>query len=190
MKTEKQKMLAGEAYDAWDEELYSERIACRKTLQQLNNSLPDSEEWRAAIDALIPDSEGAFLEPPFRCDYGSNIKLGKNFYANFNCIVLDVAEVTIGDNVLFAPNVQIYTAGHPLDVKGRVVEGVEFGLPITIGDNVWVGGGAIVCPGVTIGENSVIGAGSVVTKDIPSNVVAAGNPCRVIKSIEQSSNML
>jgi maltose O-acetyltransferase len=185
LKTEKQKMLAGEPYQAWDEELYAERIACRKVLQRLNNSIPDSDEWRTAVDELIPDSNGAYLEPPFHCDYGSNIKAGKNFYANFNCVILDVAEVHIGNDVLLAPNVQIYTAGHPLDKKSRVDEGVEFGTPISIGDNVWIGGGAIICPGVTIGENSVIGAGSVVTKDIPANVVAAGNPCRVIRPIEQ-----
>lgn len=137
-----------------------------------------------AIDQLIPQSQGAYLEPPFRCDYGANITLGKNFYANFNCVVLDVAPVVIGDNVLFAPNVQIYTAGHPLDVKSRVEEGIEFGTPITIGNNVWLGGGVIVCPGVTIGDNSVIGAGSVVTKDVPANVVAAGNPCRVIRTLD------
>ncbi|WP_117233025.1 sugar O-acetyltransferase [Vibrio maerlii] len=184
MRTEKEKMLAGEPYLAWDKELYAERIECRKVLQKLNNSIPDTEEWREAIDTLIPDSEGAYLEPPFRCDYGSNIKAGKNFYANFNCVILDVAEVNIGNDVLLAPNVQIYTAGHPLDKKGRVDEGVEFGTSITIGDNVWIGGGAIICPGVTIGDNSVIGAGSVVTKDIPANVVAAGNPARVIKSID------
>ncbi|OLQ92935.1 maltose acetyltransferase [Vibrio panuliri] len=185
MKTERDKMLAGEPYNPWDEDLYNARIACRKVLQQLNNSIPDSEQWREAIQNLLPNGEDAFLEPPFRCDYGTNIKTGKNFYANFNCVVLDIAEVKIGDNVLFAPNVQLYTAGHPLDVKGRVEEGVEFGKPITIGDNVWLGGGVIVCPGVTIGHNSVIGAGSVVTRDIPDNVVAAGNPCRVIRAIEQ-----
>lgn len=184
MKTEKQKMLDGEAYNAWDEDLYSERIACRKTLQQLNNSIPDTPEWRDAINQLIPHVENAFLEPPFRCDYGSNIKLGKNFCANFNCVILDVAEVTIGDNVLFGPNVQIYTAGHPLDVRGRVDEGVEFGKPITIGDNVWIGGSVVVCPGITIGKNTVIGAGSVVTKNIPDNVLAAGNPCRVVRTID------
>ncbi|CAK2732869.1 sugar O-acetyltransferase [Vibrio crassostreae] len=184
MKTEKQKMLAGEPYLAWDEELYAERIECRKVLQKLNNSIPDSDEWRSAIDTLIPDSEGSYLEPPFRCDYGSNIKPGKNFYANFNCVILDVAEVTIGDNVLFAPNVQVLTAGHPLDVKSRVDEGVEFGTPITIGDNAWIGAGVIICPGVNIGKNSVIGAGSVVTKDVPDNVVAVGNPCRVLKPID------
>lgn len=176
-------MLAGEPYLAWDEQLYGDRIECRKVLQKLNNSIPDTEEWRTAIDTLIPDSEGAYLEPPFRCDYGSNIKLGKNFYANFNCVILDVAEVTIGDNVLLGPNVQILTVGHPLDVKGRVEDGVEFGTPINVGDNVWLGGGVIICPGVNIGKNSVIGAGSVVTKDIPENVVAVGNPCKVLKSL-------
>ncbi len=183
-RTEREKMLAGEPYNAWDEELYALRIECRKTLQRLNNAIPDSAEWREAIDQLIPQSQGAYLEPPFRCDYGANITLGKNFYANFNCVVLDVAPVVIGDNVLFAPNVQIYTAGHPLDVKSRVEEGIEFGTPISIGNNVWLGGGVIVCPGVTIGDNSVIGAGSVVTKDVPANVVAAGNPCRVIRALE------
>ncbi len=185
MRTEKEKMLAGEPYLAWDEELVAERVACRNTLQKLNNSIPETPEWRAAINELLPNAPDAYLEPPFRCDYGSNIKVGKNFYANFNCVVLDVGEVIIGDNVLLAPNVQIYTAGHPLDVKGRVEEAVEFGHKITIGDNVWLGGGVIVCPGVNIGANSVIGAGSVVTKDIPDNVAAAGNPCRVIKPIEQ-----
>lgn len=185
MKTEKEKMLAGEPYQAWDEELYRERVECRQVLQKLNNSIPNTPEWRHAIDELIPSTKEAYIEPPFRCDYGSNIKVGKNFYANFNCVILDVAEVHIGDNVLLAPNVQLYTAGHPLDVKSRVEEGVEFGHPIHIGDNAWLGGGVIVCPGVSIGENSVIGAGSVVTKDIPANVVAAGNPCRVIKQIEQ-----
>ncbi len=177
-------MLAGEPYQAWDEELYSARIECRKVLQKLNNSIPDTSEWKAATQELIPGCENAHLEPPFSCDYGSSIKLGKNFYANFNCVILDVAEVTIGDNVLLGPNVQILTAGHPLDVKGRVEEGVEFGTPINVDDNVWLGGGVIICPGVTIGENSVIGAGSVVTKDIPANVVAVGNPCKVLKSIE------
>ncbi|ANU38824.1 sugar O-acetyltransferase [Vibrio scophthalmi] len=186
MKTEKQKMLAGEPYDAWDKTLYSERIECRKTLQQFNNALPDSAEWRDAIDRLIPNSQGAYIEPPFRCDYGTNIEIGKNFFANFNCVVLDVAKVTIGDNVLFGPNIQLYAAGHPLDVQGRVEQGIEFGLPITIGDNVWLGGSVVVCPGITIGDNSVIGAGSVVTKDIPANVVAAGNPCRVIRPLQET----
>ncbi|CAH0541080.1 Maltose O-acetyltransferase [Vibrio marisflavi CECT 7928] len=176
-------MLAGEPYNACDQELHRERIECRKLLQALNSSIPDTPEWREAIDTLIPNSAGAFLEPPFRCDYGSNITLGRNFYANFNCVILDVAEVNIGSNVMFAPNVQIYSATHPLDVTSRVIENVEFGVPINIGDNVWLGGGVIVCPGVTIGDNSVIGAGSVVTRDVPANVVAAGNPCKVIKTV-------
>ncbi|MDA0148900.1 sugar O-acetyltransferase [Vibrio sp. LaRot3] len=189
MKTsEKQKMLAGEPYDAWDEELYAERIACREILQRLNNSIPNSSDWKAAQTELIPDAINPHLEPPFRCDYGSNIKLGKNFYANFNCVILDVAEVVIGDNVLFGPNVQLFAAGHPLDVESRVEKGIEFGVPIEIGDNVWIGGGVIVCPGVKIGNNSVIGAGSVVTKNIPANVVAVGNPCRVIKSLEPETD--
>jgi maltose O-acetyltransferase len=185
MKTEKQKMLAGEPYQAWDEELMAERAQCRRTMQKLNNNLPNSEAWQSAINQLLPNAgEGLYLEPPFHCDYGSNIIAGKNFYANFNCVVLDVNRVEIGDNVMFAPNVQVYTASHPLDVKGRVEEGVEFGLPVKIGHNVWVGGGAIICPGVSIGDNSVIGAGAVVTKDVPADVVVAGNPARVIKSID------
>lgn len=187
MKSEKQKMLAGEPYLAWDETLYAERIACRKKIQKLNGTIPDSEEWLSAIQSLFPHAKGeVYLEPPFRCDYGTNIKLGDNFYANFNCTLLDVNTIEIGDNVLLAPNVQLLTAGHPLDVKSRVEQGIEFGLPIKVGHNVWIGGGAIVCPGVTIGDNSVIGAGAVVTKDVPANVVAAGNPCRVIREIDNS----
>lgn len=184
-RTEREKMLAGEPYLAWDEELLSARVKCRHTLKKLNDSIPNTPEWREAQEALIPNRKGGlYLEPPFRCDYGDNIHIGENFYANFNCVILDVNVVEIGDNVLFAPNVQIYTAGHPLDVKGRVEDEVEFGLPIKIGNNVWIGGGAIVCPGVTIGDNAVIGAGSVVTKDIPANTLAVGNPCRVIKNID------
>ncbi|NLS11967.1 sugar O-acetyltransferase [Vibrio sp. SM6] len=183
MKSEREKMLAGEPYLAWDEALFQARVDCRHSLMALNNSIPNTPQWREAIDALIPNNQGAYLEPPFRCDYGDNIKVGKNFYANFNCVILDVAEVHFGDNVLLAPNVQIYTAGHPVEVEPRI-NGVEFGKTITVGNNVWIGGGVIICPGVNIGDNSVIGAGSVVTKDIPANVVAAGNPCRVIRPIE------
>ena len=181
--TEKQKMLAGELYNPWDKEIYSERLQCRKVLQQLNNSIPESEEWRSAILTLIPNAENTYLEPPFHCDYGWNIKVGKNFYANFNCTILDGCGVNIGNDVMFGPGVQIFTIGHTLDVKRRVDEGVEYGKPITIGNNVWLGGGTIVCPGITIGDNTVIGAGSVITRDIPSNVMAAGNPCRVIKTL-------
>lgn len=185
MKSEKEKMLAGEHYLAWDEELYAERIACRKVLQKLNNSIPDTDEWKSSIKALLCDApDDAYIEPPFRCDYGSNIRVGKHFYANFNCVILDVNRVDFGDNVLLGPSVQIYTAGHPIDVKGRVEEGIEFGYPVKIGNNVWIGGGVVICAGVTIGDNAVIGAGSVVTKDIPANVVAVGNPCKVIKEID------
>ena len=123
-----------------------------------------------------------FIEPPFRCDYGYNISIGDNFYANYNCTILDCASVTIGDNLLFAPNVCLFTAGHPIHFEPRN-QGIEYAFPITIGDNVWIGGGVIVNPGITIGSNVVIGSGSVVTKDIPSNVVAAGNPCKVLKAI-------
>ena len=180
----KTKNVVSEPYEAWDEELLSARLECRKTLQKLNNTISKTPEWREAIDSLIPNSPDAYIEPPFYCDYGSNIELGNNFFANFNCVVLDVAKVTIGDNVLFGPNIQLYTAGHPLDVKGRVEDGIEFGHPITIGHNVWLGGSVVVCPGVTIG------AGSVVTKNIPANVVAAGNPCRVIRTIDESNKSL
>ena len=187
MKTEKQKMLSGEPYQAWDKTLYNERIACRHSIRELNDSIPNTPEWQSAMQKLLPNAQqGVYIEPPFRCDYGSNIFLGKDFYANFNCVMLDVNTIEIGNNVMFAPNVQVYTAGHPLDVKGRVEDGIEFGLAIKIGNNVWVGGGAIICPGVSIGDNTVIGAGSVVCKNIPANVVAAGNPCRIIKKIEQS----
>lgn len=185
VKTEREKMLAGEPYLASDPELQQARLACRRQLLTLNQSLPDSSEWRQTLDTLLPNAPDAYIEPPFRCDYGQHIHTGKNFYANFNCVILDVAEVHIGDNVMLAPNVQLYTAGHPLAVKERVEEGVEFGLPITIGDNVWLGGGVIVCPGVRIGNNSVIGAGSVVTRDIPDNVLAAGNPCRIIRALNE-----
>ncbi|KAG9396875.1 Maltose O-acetyltransferase [Carpediemonas membranifera] len=177
-------MIAGEAYDAWDTELVDARIAARYKLKALNVSIPMTPEWREAINSLIPGSNDAFIEPPFRCDYGTNIHLDRSFYANFNCTMLDICPITIGENVMLGPNVQLYTAAHPLDVQGRVVDAVEFGKPIIISDNVWIGGGAIICPGVTVGANSVIGAGSVVTMDVPSDVVAAGNPCRVIRPID------
>ncbi|KJY67895.1 sugar O-acetyltransferase [Vibrio nigripulchritudo] len=186
MASEKEKMLAGELYQPWDDEIHCERIACRRWLHQLNNSLPNSEEWQDAIESLLPQAKGeVYLEPPFYCDYGSNILVGENFYANFGCTILDANRVVIGDNVMLAPNVQIYTATHPLDVQTRVTDCLEYAEPINIGDNVWIGGASVICPGVIIGENSVIGAGSVVTKDIPANVVAAGNPCKVIREIEQ-----
>lgn len=184
MKSEKEKMLAGELYNSFDPELIAERCSCRLLLKQFNDSKPDETELRQNILKKLLASQGdnLLIEPPFYCDYGSNITLGQNVYFNFNCVVLDVAPITIGDQVLIAPNVQIYTATHPLDWKLRS-QGLEYAQPITIGSHVWIGGGAIICPGVEIGDRSVIGAGSVVTKNIPADVVAAGNPCKIIRTM-------
>lgn len=180
--TEKQKMLAGEGYFAFDEELVKDRNRCRRITRLYNSTTENETKEREEILRELFGSvgENVYIEPDFKCDYGYNIHVGKNFYANFNCIFLDICKIKIGDNAMFAPNVQIYTAYHPIDAKTRI-SGLEYGAPITIGDNVWIGGGAIITPGVTIGDNVVIGAGSVVTKDIPSNTVAVGNPCKVIK---------
>ncbi len=184
--TEKEKMLAGELYDAGDPELIEGRRLCRELMELYNASGKSKEERLSVIKELLgKHGESVSIELPFRCDYGYNISVGENFYANFNCVFLDVNKITIGDNALIGPNVQLYTAGHPIDPIERKKE-LEYGLPITIGNNVWIGGGAIVCPGVSIGDNVVIGAGSVVTKNIPSNVVAVGNPCVPIKSVNQS----
>ena len=183
MKTEKQKMLSGELYYSADLELAKERQAAKKLLFEFNNANPEDLERRVQILRQLLKVKGkVHIESPFYCDYGYNITLGDNFYANHGCIILDVNKVIIGDNVMFAPYVQIYSATHPTDPQVRV-SGLELGKPITIGDNVWIGGGAIICPGVTIGANTTIGAGSVVVKDIPANVVAAGNPCKIIKKL-------
>lgn len=183
MKTEKEKMLAGELYNALDPQLAGEREKCRDLCKRLNDSREGEQEERARILAALFGTEtNAWIQPPFYCDYGSNIALGSKVYFNFNCVVLDVARVTIGDRTLFGPAVQIYAATHPLDA-GERRSGLESGAPVTIGSDVWVGGGGIICPGVSIGDRSVIGAGSVVTRDIPRDVVAAGNPCRVIRRL-------
>lgn len=184
MKTEKEKMLAGELYDATDAELSEERLRTRLLIKALNDTREDeTDERNKILKALIPGAgEGLWLQPPFYCDYGSNIKIGEKVFFNFNCVVLDVMQVTIGSRTLFGPNVQIYTATHPMNYIQRA-SGLEFAKPITIGEDVWVGGSVVVCPGVTIGDRSVIGAGSVVTKDIPADVFAAGNPCKVIRSL-------
>lgn len=186
MSSEKEKMLRGELYDPRDEQLSAERRRARLLTKAFNDTSDEQQDERAKlIRQLIPDAgEGLWIEPPFHCDYGSNITLGDKVYFNFNCIVLDVAPVRIGARVLFGPNVQIYTATHPLIATDRRT-GLEFGKPIEIGDDVWIGGGAIICPGVTIGSGSVIGAGSVVTRDIPPAVIATGNPCRVIRAVEE-----
>jgi maltose O-acetyltransferase len=185
MQTEKEKMLAGELYDALDLQLSEERLQARLLLQQLNNSREDYPIERSRIiKELIPNAgEGLWLQPPFYCDYGYNIIVGDKVFFNFNCVVLDVMPVTIGSRTLFGPNVQIYTATHPLNYKERAT-GLEYAKPITIGEDVWVGGSVVICPGVTIGDRSVIGAGSVVTKNIPAGVFAAGNPCKVIRELE------
>jgi maltose O-acetyltransferase len=190
MKTEKEKMLAGELYDALDAQLSEERLKARLLIKELNDSREDQTTERARIlKELIPNAgEGLWLQPPFYCDYGYNMKLGEKVFFNFNCVVLDVAQVVIGSRTLFGPNVQIYTATHPIDHKVRA-SGLEFAKPISIGEDVWVGGSAVICPGVNIGDRSVIGAGSVVTRDIPADVFAAGNPCKVIRHLTESEKL-
>jgi len=185
MKTEKEKMLAGELYDALDPQLSEERVRTRMLLKELNDSSEDNPgEREKVLQQLIPGAgTDLWLQPPFFCDYGTNISIGDKVFFNFNCVVLDVARVTIGSRTLFGPNVQIYTATHPLNHLERA-SGLEYGKPITIGNDVWVGGNVVICPGVRIGDRSVIGAGSVVTKDIPADVIAAGNPCRVIRALK------
>jgi maltose O-acetyltransferase len=185
MKTEKEKMLAGGLYDPLDKQLTEERLRARLLIKALNDTSEDDTTGRTRIlKELIPNAgPGLWLQPPFYCDYGANIKIGEKVFFNFNCIILDVAEVTIGSRTMFGPNVQVYTATHPMNYKDRS-SGLEYAKPITIGEDVWIGGSAVICPGVTIGARTVIGAGSVVTKDIPADVFAAGNPCRVIRPIE------
>lgn len=177
-------MLSGELYSAVDPELAGDRLSVRLLLEELNGSREDEDEKRKVIlRKLMPEAgAGLWLQPPFYCDYGYNIKTGEKVFFNFNCVVLDVMQVTIGNRTLFGPNVQIYTATHPMDYRERA-KGLEYARPVTIGEDVWVGGGAIICPGVTIGDRAVIGAGSVITRDVPSDVFAAGNPCRVIRNL-------
>ena len=184
MKTEKAKMLAGELYDASDPQLAADRQRARELCKALNDSPEDDPELRTRIigELFASAGEGIWIEPPFHCDYGSHITIGEKVFFNFNCVILDSGYVTIGSNVLFAPGVQIYAATHPVSAAERST-GLEYGKPVEIGSDVWVGGGAIICPGVRIGDRSVIGAGSVVTRDVPADVVAAGNPCRVIREI-------
>ena len=166
-----------------DDSIMEEQRICRRKLQKLNfMDRSDFQGIQETVKDLLGKSEGAFINPPFYCDYGTHIEVGKNFYANYNCTILDVAKVRIGDNCLLAPNVAIYTAGHPIHPMSRN-SAYEYGKEVTIGDNVWIGGNVVICPGVRIGDNVVIGAGSVVTRDIPDWSVAAGNPCRVLRPI-------
>ena len=185
MITERQKMLAGELYEPMDGELVAARSRARDLCQDLNATREDEQAKRRAIlRALFGGGGGGetvWMQPPFYCDYGCNIELGTRVFFNFNCVVLDVCRVKIGSFTLFGPAVQIYTPMHPLNAEAR--RGKEYGKPVQIGSDVWVGGGAIILPGVTIGSRAVIGAGSVVTRDIPDAVFAAGNPCRVIRQI-------
>lgn len=184
MDTEKRKMLAGEPYDAQDPQLVAERLHARMLCGKLAQLPADAPavQVRALLEQLFGAPTDVYVTPPFFCDYGRNIRLGTNVYFNFNCVVLDVAPVHIGNNCLFGPAVQIYAALHPLDADLRRA-GLEAGKPVMIGNDVWVGGAAVICPGVSIGEGAVIGAGSVVTRDVPAGVFAAGNPCRVIRTI-------
>ncbi len=182
---EKQKMLAGELYDAnYEEDLLKDRYKAKDICQQFNNLKPSDIKGKEKIIKSLFARTGKQItvEQNFWCDYGYNISVGENFYMNHDCVILDGAKVEFGDNVFVAPNCGFYTAGHPLDYEIRN-KGLEYAKTIKIGNNVWIGGNAVVLPGVTIGNNVVIGAGSVVNKDIPANVVAVGNPCKVIKNI-------
>jgi maltose O-acetyltransferase len=182
--SEKQKMLAGEPYLASDPELAAERLRARKFTSDYNSTGVDEPDRRMHIlhDLFRHLGPGVEIEPPFHCDYGKNIYAGCRFYANFGCVILDCNRVTLGDDVLFGPYVQVYAAYHPVNPVARRTR-LELSAPVTIGDNVWIGGGVIILPGVTIGPGTTIGAGSVVTKDIPANVVAAGNPCIIKKHL-------
>lgn len=176
---------SGLAYIA-DSQVMEEMKRCRRLLQEMNTAdQTDFGRIAQIVRELFGKSEGAFVNPPFYCDYGSHIEVGRNFYANYNCTILDVARVRIGDNCLLGPGVSIYTAGHPLHPDTRNA-GYEYGREVIIGDNVWIGGSTVICPGVRIGDNAVIGAGSVVTHDLPAWSVAAGNPCRVIRTVTEA----
>lgn len=186
--TEKEKMQAGVLYDAnYDQELLKERIACKDLCHKYNQLLPSQiKEQQELMKQILGKTKGSFtVTAPFWCDYGYNIQIGENFYVNHNCVILDGAKVTFGDNVFIAPDCGFHTAGHPLDVEQRN-QGLEYAYPITVGDNVWIGAGVHVLPGVSIGSGSVIGAGSLVNRNIPEGVLAAGNPCKVIRKLTEA----
>lgn len=185
MKTEKEKMILGENYFSNDKQLTLERKKAKQLLHKLNViEYLVTANTRNIMRELLPNAhKRLYIEPPFYCDYGYNILSGENVYFNVNCVVLDAAKVTIGNNVLFGPNVQIYTATHPTNAEER--NKFQFAKPITIGNDCWIGGNVVICPGVTIGDGCTIGAGAVVTKDIPANSLAVGNPARVIKKLEE-----
>lgn len=184
---EKEKMLSGLLYDGnYEKSLREERIKCKTLCQKYNNiSLFETEKRKNLLKQILGKTkENFWIEPDFWCDYGYNIEIGENFYANHNLTILDPAKVTFGDNVFIGPNCSFYTPQHPIDAETRN-KGLEYAFPVKVGNNVWIGGNVTVLPGVSIGDDSVIGAGSVVTKDIPENVIAAGNPCRVIRKITE-----
>lgn len=184
MRSQKERMLSGDLYIADDPELAKDFHKAKRLLREYNQTTEYQETDRQTILKNLFKQSGKkiHIEPPFYTDYGCNTVIGENFYSNYDCIILDIANVTIGNNVMFGPRVSLYTAGHPIDAVIRN-EHYEYGKPITIGDNVWVGGNVVFNPGVTIGDNVVIGSGSIVTKDIPSNVIAVGNPCKVLREI-------
>lgn len=189
--TEKERMLSGKLYKASDEELKKDFLAAKNIIRRINCSKETDTKLRTSLFIKLFKSVGDNfnIEPPFFCDYGKNIAIGNDFYANYDCIIIDVCDVLIGDNVFLAPRVCIYTATHPIDAKIRNLK-LEYGKPVVIGNNVWIGGNTVINPGVKIGDNAVIGSGSVVTKNIPSNVVAAGNPCRVIREITEEDHKI
>ena len=184
LKSQKEKMLAGELYVADDPELYADHLRAQRILARFNATQADAGDERRAIlvDLFAQFGDGTVLKPTLRCDYGFNISIGDRTFINFDCVLLDCNRIVIGNEVQFAPGVHVYTATHPLDAKQRR-SGVEYALPVVIGDGAWLGGGTLVCPGVTIGENTVVGAGSVVVRDLPANVLAVGNPCRIVREL-------
>lgn len=184
---QKERMLKNLPYKAWLDGLSEERLENKKKIYEFNRCGPEEMQRSQELlkQILGKTGENVWIEAPFHCDYGYNIEVGENFFANYNLVILDVGKVKIGKNVQFAPNVAIYTAGHPVHPDSRN-SGYEYGIDITIGDNVWLGGNTVVMPGVHIGNNVVIGGGSVVTKDIPDDVIAVGNPCRVIRKITEA----
>lgn len=183
-------MLAEQLYIAEDEELKADSKKGRRIIRQFNATTEEETEYRSELIRELFEHTGKefWIEPPFHCDYGCHISVGERFYANFDCIILDVCRVVIGDRVLFGPRVSIFTAAHPIDpkVRGSLL---EYGKSVNIGNDVWIGGNAVINPGVTIGDNVIIGSGSVVTKDIPSGVIAAGNPCRVIRPVTEEDRI-
>ncbi|MFC7019033.1 MULTISPECIES: sugar O-acetyltransferase [Haloarcula] len=184
MPSEKAKMLAGELYDPSDPQLVAERRAARERTSTYNETSPGETERR---EELVEDLFGSIggevkIEPPFRCDYGYNIRVGADFYANFGCVILDVCRVEFGDDCMLGPGVHVYTATHPLDAAERSA-GAEYGKPVTVGDDVWIGGKAVLNPGVTVGDGSVVGSGAVVTEDVPAGVVVQGNPASVVREL-------